>query len=111
MFTDLFLITTNPKLTLSELFSSKNVIQMLFSALFHSVIYTFFVNLVSYIFFGKILPNSINYKLAGSLFFIMTFGFLARFFHVKDIYRGYKYDLEKTRKHLDKLYIGWVFIS
>jgi hypothetical protein len=49
--------------------------------------------------------------LAGSLFVIMAFGFLARFFHVKDIYKAYDNDLEKTRSHLDKLYIGWVFIS
>jgi len=79
--------------------------------MFHTVIYALFVNLATYIFFGKILPNAINVRLAGSLFVIMAFGFLARFFHVKDIYKAYNYDLEKTRSHLDKLYIGWVFIS
>jgi hypothetical protein len=111
MFTDLFLITTNPKLKLSELFGAKLIVQILFSAIFHTVVYALFVNLVTYIFFGKMLSNAINFRLAGSLFIIMAFGFLARFFHVKNIYKAYNYDLEKTRNHLDKLYIGWVFIS
>jgi len=41
----------------------------------------------------------------------MFFGFFARFLHVKEIYRAYDSNLEKTRNHLDRLYIGWIFIS
>jgi hypothetical protein len=41
----------------------------------------------------------------------MFTGFFARFLHVKEVYKSYGYDLEKTRNHLDKLYIGWIFIS
>jgi hypothetical protein len=41
----------------------------------------------------------------------MFFGFFARFFHVKEVYRAYHKNMEKTRTHLDKLYIGWIFIS
>lgn len=41
----------------------------------------------------------------------MFFGFFARFFHVKDIFKAYNGDIERTRNHLDKLYISWIFIS
>jgi hypothetical protein len=41
----------------------------------------------------------------------MVFGFVARFLHVKDIYKAYNNDLDKTRSHLDKLFISWIFIS
>jgi hypothetical protein len=41
----------------------------------------------------------------------MFFGFFARFLHVKEVYRAYGNDMEKTREHVDKLYIGWIFIS
>jgi hypothetical protein len=41
----------------------------------------------------------------------MIFGFIARFFHVKDIYKAYDNDLDKTRNHLDHRFISWIFIS
>jgi len=111
MFTDLYLTTTNPNIKINELFRSKIIIQIVLSAFFHTIVYASLLNLTNYIFVGKILSKLINFRLICSLFIIMTLGFFARFFHVKEIYKSYNYDLEKTRNHLDKLYIGWIFIS
>lgn len=111
MFTNLYLQTTDPKLKLSQLYSPHILPYIFISALFHTIIYCLFFNLASYVFFGKLLTYSVNARLCVTLFLIMSFGFLGRFFHVKDIYRAYHYDMEKTRAHLDKLYIGWIFIS
>ena len=110
MFTKLYLDTTNPKLKLSQLFEKPIIYSMIGSICFHTLIYTLFCNLVSYIFFNKILSNQINTKLVVSLVIIMIFGFIARFYNVKDIYNQY-HDVKKTREHLDKLYISWIFIS
>uniref|UniRef100_A0A6C0DAC1 Uncharacterized protein n=1 Tax=viral metagenome TaxID=1070528 RepID=A0A6C0DAC1_9ZZZZ len=111
MFTKLFLQTTNPNLSLHELFSANMTTQILISDIFHTIIYTSFFNLANYIFFGKILSNTINTRLIISLFIIMLVGYYARFFHVKDIYNAYNRNLEKTRNHTDKLYISWLFIA
>jgi hypothetical protein len=111
MFTELYLETTNPKLSFYQLFDINIFSKIIFSVIFHTVIYTSFLNLGSYIFFGKILSNDVNIRLISALLLIMFFGFFGRFIHVKDIYKAYGYDLEKTRNHLDRLYIGWIFIS
>jgi hypothetical protein len=111
MFTDLYLQTTNPKLPLSSMFSPNIFKNIIISDVFHTIIYVSFVNLVSYIFFGRILSHIINIRLIISLLVIMFLGFFARFYHVKEIYKAYNYNIEKTRNHLDRLYIGWIFIS
>jgi hypothetical protein len=111
MLTKLYLDTTDPKLQFIDMFSTKIFIPLLFSVIFHTFIYTLFANFVSYIFYDKILSNDVNMRLVIFLLIIMFFGFFARFFHVKEIYNSYNNDMEKTRNHLDKLYIGWIFIS
>jgi len=111
MFTDLYLETTNPRLQFSDLFGAKIMKGILLSVIFHTLLYTGFCNLVSYIFFGKILARVVNIRLIVSLLIIMFFGFFARFLHIKEVYKSYHNDLVKTKKHLDKLYIGWIFIS
>jgi hypothetical protein len=111
MFTELYLETTNPKLSFYQLFDINIFSKIIFSVIFHTVIYTSFLNLGSYIFFGKILSNDVNIRLISALLLIMFFGFFARVIHIKDIYKAYGYDLEKTRNHLDRLFIGWIFIS
>ena len=110
MFTKLYLDTTNPKLKLSQLFEKPIVYSMIGSILFHTLIYTLFCNLASYIFLNKILSKQVNTKLIVILILIMIFGFIARLYNVKDIYKQYR-DVKKTREHLDKLYISWIFIS
>jgi hypothetical protein len=111
MFTKLYLDTTNPKLRFYQLYQQPILIPMILSIVFHTIIYTLFVNLVSYIFLGKILSNTVNTRLVISLLFIMVFGFIGRFYHVKDVYQAYNENTEKTRDYLDKLYVTWIFIS
>jgi len=110
MFTKLYLSTTNPNLSLSEMIS-QNSGPLLVSILFHTIVYTLFVNIVYYIFFGKLLSMKINNRLFIILLLIMVFGYIGRFYHVKDIYQAYDKDMVKTRNHLDKLYITWIFIA
>lgn len=110
MFTKLYLDSTNPKLTLSQLFI-ENALPLFISVIFHTVVYFSFLNIVSHIFYGSFLSQRINIKIAITLFIIMFVGYIARFYHVKDIYNAYQHDMEKTRNHLDKLYITWLFIA
>lgn len=111
MFTELYLQTTNPKLPFSALFTPKMLFNITVSVIFHTIVYTAFCNLVSYVFFGRTLSKIINMRLIVVLLIIMFFGFFARFLHVKEVYKAYHYNLEQTRNHLDLLYIGWIFIS
>ena len=111
MFTDLFLVTTNPKLTFNEFISFRIVKRILISVIFHTTIYFLFFNLASYLFFGKALSNIVNQRLIWFLLTIMFFGYFGRFLHVKEIYKAYNEDMEKTRSHLDKLYITWIFVG
>lgn len=111
MFTKLYLDTTNPHLRFAKLFQPPIFFPILVSVLFHTIIYTLFCNMVSYIFLGKILSSSINTRLVLCLLPLMFFGFIARFIHVHEVYKTYQYDMVKTRNHLDKLYISWIFIS
>jgi hypothetical protein len=111
MFTKLYLDTTNPKLPFSSLFEVTTLGPMIVSIFIHTIIYTLFFNIVSWIFIGKILSNIINIRLVSCLIPIMFFGFIGRFLHVKDIYKGYNGNMEKTREYTDKHYISWIFIS
>jgi len=111
MFTELYLQTTNPKLSFDEFFSIKIFISIFISVIFHTIIYVSFSNLFSYIFFSTLLSKTINIRLCIILIIIMFLGFFARFLHVKEVYQAYDSNIEKTRNHLDRLYIGWIFIS
>lgn len=111
MFTKLYLDTTNPKLGVHEMFKPSILIPIIGSVVFHTIIYAVFCNMTHYIFFRKILSNETNKLLLVFLILIMFFGFFARFYHVKDIYNAYNGDMVKTRNHLDRLYISWIFIS
>lgn len=111
MFTTLYLTTTDPNIPLSQWFTTEIVISILASILFHSFIYTLFLNLVSFLFLHRLLPQETNTKLFLILIPFMFFGFIARYFHVQDVHNAYHQNMEKTRKHLDQLYISWLFIS
>jgi hypothetical protein len=111
MFAKLYLDSTNPELTLYELYQPKIFYPMIISIIFHTTIYVIFCNMVSWIFFNKSLSKEINHKLILCLLFIMFFGFIGRFYNVKDIYKAYGGNMEKTRNHLDKQYITWIFLS
>jgi hypothetical protein len=110
MFTKLYLKTTDPKITLQQMLQ-ENMAMILVSTIFHTIVYVAFANLASYIFFGKYLSVGINMRLTASLLFIMFFGYIGRHYHVKEIYNAYNKNTDKTRNHLDRLYIGWIFIA
>lgn len=111
MFTKLYLDTTNPKLHFSQLLQQPIITSIVVSVLFHTILYALLCNMAHYIFFRKFLSNETNKMLLAFLIPIMFFGFFARFFHVKEVYNAYNGDMVKTRNHLDKLYISWIFIS
>jgi hypothetical protein len=110
MFTEIYLRTTDPNDSLYNMLKH-NTSGILLSVIFHTIIYWGFVQLVSFIFIGKWLSNSISIRLIIILLLIMFFGYIGRYYHVKDIYKAYGYDKIKTREHVDKLYIGWIFIA
>lgn len=107
MFTDLYLETTNPRLTLSEFFSARLLSKMTASVLFHTILYLVSFNIGNYVLFGTSLAPDVNIRIGIFLVLVMAFGFLARFYHVKEIYR---YE-EKGKEHVDKAYITWFFLS
>lgn len=110
MLTKLYLDTTNPKSTFTELFSN-NMYPLLVSIIFHTILYVLFVNMTYFIFFGRLLSMKINNRLIIALLIIMALGYVGRFYHVKEIYGAYNNDITKTRNHLDKLYISWIFLA
>ena len=106
-FTELYLDTTDP----NKLITNDIIMRVGVSIIFHTIVYAVFLNLVSYIFTGSGLSKEVNTRLIIFLLLVMTFGFIGRYYHVKDIYNAYNKDEVKTRNHLDKLYITWLFIS
>jgi len=110
MFTDLYLRTTDPEQSLNKMMA-ENILGIVGSVLFHTIVYWLFVCLVSYIFLGRGLSMRVHIRLIIALLFIMFFGYIGRYYHVQEIYRAYGRDKLKTRAHLDRLYIGWIFIG
>jgi len=110
MFTDLYLHTTDPRISLEQMVR-ENLGLLVLSIIFHTILYSSFLNLVSFIFFGKILSSIINIRLIIALLLIMSLGYIGRFYHIKEIYNAYGKNLEKTRAHIDQFFISWVFIG
>lgn len=109
MATELYLQTTDPKLEFVQLLSLTP--KILVSDLFHTAVYAGAINLASHVFVGRPLSSQQNIRLIVALFVIMFIGYFARFYHVRDIYKAYNGDVEKTRRHLDTLYVGWIFVA
>jgi len=110
MFTELYLHSTDPKISLERMIR-ENYGLLILSILLHTIIYSSFLNLVSFIFFGKILSSIINIRLILTLLMIMSIGYIGRYYHVKDIYSAYGENMEKARAHIDQFFISWVFIG
>jgi hypothetical protein len=104
MFTDLYVETTNPKLTLSEFLSVRLLNKMATSVLFHTILYVVALNMVSYV-FGGTLSLDVNIRLSILLVLVMSFGFVARFYRVKELYHY------GGKEYVDKAYITWYFLS
>lgn len=110
MFTDLYLTTTDPEISLNKMMA-ENIRGIIGSVLFHTFVYWFFVCLIFYIFLGRGPSRRVHIRLIIALLFIMFFGYIGRYYHVQEIYTAYGRDKLKTREHLDRLYIGWIFIG
>ena len=104
MFTDLYVETTNPTLTLSELLSVRLLNKMAASVLFHTILYVVSLNMVSYV-FGYTLSSDVNIRLSIFLVLVMSLGFVARFYRVKELYHY------GGKEYVDKAYITWYFLS
>ena len=110
MFTDLYLETTNPNLTLNQFFSPALLTKMGSSVIFHTLVYAASFNVFYYIFSGNFLSSTVNTRILLFLLIVMALGFLGRFYHVKEIYSAYK-NPERARKYVDKTYVTWYFLS
>lgn len=104
MFTDLYVETTNPTLTLSEFLSVRLLTKMVASVLFHTILYVVSLNMVSYV-FGYTLSSDVNIRLSIFLVLVMSLGFVARFYRVKELYHY------GGKEYVDKAYITWYFLS
>ena len=104
MFTDLYVETTNPTLTLSEFLSARLLTKMATSVLFHTIFYVLSLNMASYV-FGYKLSSDINIRLSIFLVLVMSLGFVARFYRVKELYHY------GGKEYVDKAYITWYFLS
>ena len=104
MFTDLYVETTNPTLTLSEFLSVRLLNKMAASVLFHTILYVVSLNMVSYV-FGYTLSSDVNIRLSIFLVLVMSLGFVARFYRVKELYHY------GGKEYVDKAYITWYFLS
>jgi len=111
MFTKLYLTTTDPRLPFSALFHPHMMTQIWISIIFHTLLYTGFFNLASFIFLGHILSTAVNTRILIALILIMFFGYFARYFQVKEIYKAYDNDLKRTWKLADKRYMTWYFMA
>lgn len=110
MFTKLYINTTNPQHSLTDVLKN-NYHALLLSIIFHTFIYILFINLFFFIFYGRTLKSSIQIRLIIVLLIIMSLGYIARHLHVQDIYKAYDKDVFKTREHIDKFFISWVFLG
>jgi len=110
MFTELYLRSTDPEISLNQLLK-ENIWAIMISVIFHTIVYLGFANLVSFVFLNRGLSYKINIRLTAVLLLIMFFGYIGRYYHVRDIYGAYNSDRGLTREHVDKLYIGWIFIA
>jgi hypothetical protein len=111
MFTKLFLQTTNPNLSWSQFFSINILFMILISVIFHTILYTGFINIVNYIFTNKILNKKINCRLIFFLMLIMIFGYIGRFFHVKQIYNDMNRNDLQTKEYINTHYNSWIFLG
>ena len=75
------------------------------SVLFHTILYVLSFNMASYVLLGDTLSSDVNIRLSIFLVVVMSFGFVARFYRVKEIY---KYE---GKDHVDRAYITWFFLS
>jgi len=111
MFTKLFLQTTDPKLDWSTFFSTPIMVMVILSIIFHTILYTAFLNIASFVFLNKFLNKQINARLICCLFLIMFFGYIGRLWHSKETLQDFSNNYEKAKYYLQQHYNSWIFIG
>jgi len=112
MLTDLYLKTTDPSTTVTEIFTSPKWFGLLiFSVIFHTLLYAFFANLASWVFLGRWLSSPINRRLMVSLLAVMTLGYIGRMMHVREMYRAFHGDHAAGRQHVDAFFTSFIFLG
>jgi hypothetical protein len=111
MSTKLFLETTNPKLTWNDVIKKNLIFSIFLSIILNTTVYTIILNLISYVFLGKILSNKINIRLIMVLIIIMIFGYIGRNMHSREVYRAFNGDDNLTRNFLNQHYNSWIFLG
>jgi len=81
---------------------------LVLSILFHTIVYSSFLNMVSFIFFGKILSTIVTIQLIIALLMILSFWYFDRYYHVKNIYTAYG---QYGKSEIDKFFISWFFVG
>ena len=109
MFTNLYILTTDPNFQFKNVMYPKIMYLFLLSIAFHTFIYAIFINLISYVFYNKFLSHSINLRLILVLLLIMIFGYIGRILHVKEIYKSFNYNQDKTTDYINQHYNSWIF--
>jgi hypothetical protein len=103
MATKLYLDTTNPSIPLET-----NIIPITISVIGHTILYTLFFNMASFIFTGRALNKKINQRLVPCLLIIMILGFIGRHYRAKDAFYTLGWG---GRNFMNQGYVNWMFIS
>jgi len=107
MATKLYLETTDPTVSLLQ---PRIMLGISISIIVHTIIYTIFLNAISYIVRGRFLSKTINKRIMIALAILMLLGFIARHYRAKDAYNTFQ-DKAKTREFMNHGYVCWVFLS
>jgi hypothetical protein len=111
MFTEVYLRTTDPDFKLIQFLEPRLFFMTLLSIITHAIVYICFINLVYYCFTNRFCSSKTNVRLFSILGLIMFPGYIGRVLHIKDVYKAYHYDKEKTRIHVNQHYNSWIFIG
>jgi|688.fasta_scaffold1854998_1 hypothetical protein len=109
MFTQLYLDTTNPEVSYTTFFQWDILHRIFISTLVHVFMYILAIQLFAYAVSYSISPSMVR-RCVVVLMVVMLGGFMARFWHAKEIYATYN-DLYQTRQHMNQQYISWIFMS
>ena len=84
---------------------------LVYDNFFHTIIYSIFINVVYFIFSGKMFSNIINIRLVIVLILIMIFGYVGRIIRIKDIYQTFHHNEKITREFTNQSYNTFIFLG
>jgi len=111
MFTEVFIQTTNPNFKITDFLQPNIAFKTFISIITHAIIYTFTFNLGYYCIKNKFFNYDVNKRFLFVLILFMIFGYIGRVLHIKDVYKGFNYNLDKTSSYVNQHYNSWIFIG